>query len=716
MLIYILKSSVCLAIFMLFYKLVLERTSIHKLKRFYLLATFGLAFIIPLITFTEYIEPTFTEHQTIPTTNHIITNDVVSIEEKANYFPLVFAIIYSLGTFFFFVKFSLNLKRIFSRIHQNPIQKNGRFINVLIENLSVPHTFLHYLFFNKSKFENNEIPKEVILHEQTHAKQKHSLDIIFIELLQILFWFNPLIYLIKKDIKLNHEFLADSEVLKQGILASKYQNTILAFSSKANNNQLANAINYSSIKKRFTVMKTQTSKTSIWLKSLLLFPLIAFTLYSFSEKIQVEKEVNKSTLQGEASQQNSSLNDNSKSRTSIQNAEIDLYLNEKGDLLYDDKIITIQDLSSLYPIENDMNVSITTSLNTEKTLITSISKRIQGFLREQGLKTFSVCVISKKNKTQEGATQEQVTEYNIWAKKINMAMKKAKATNDFSTYPIIKKKDIDHFEHIYHNLMSVIQRNNAEPWPNFPPPPPPPPIPKNATSEQRKKMQAVIDDYEKQHNQKIHTVKKDNLVKTGFIKINGIPHYFVKTNNEIKYYNRKGYEVSKTGKVLSNSQVNASDVIPGQYITKVYSDGKVVAQFKNNKPNLNGQVNIPAPSKAPKPVKIEVKQKKTKSPKTTKNKTLKEVSKVKSKENQLTKSKEIKTKLDESKSKLGFITEMTKDMSLRFCYNGKTITRNRAIRIAKNNPKIHIRLGIEHNTKQNIIYLSKRKPLIGYKG
>lgn len=656
MLIYILKSSVCLAIFMLFYKLVLERTSIHKLKRLYLLATFGLAFIIPLITFTEYIEPTFTEHQTIPTTNHVITNDVVSIEEKISYFPLVFAIIYSLGAFFFFVKFSLNLKRIFSRIHQNPKCKNGRFINVLIENLSVPHTFLHYLFFNKSKFENNEIPKEVILHEQTHAKQKHSLDIIFIELLQILFWFNPLIYLIKKDIKLNHEFLADSEVLKQGILPSKYQNIILAFSSKANNNQLANAINYSSIKKRFTVMKTQTSKTSVWLKSLLLFPLIAFTLYSFSEKIQVEKE-------------------HVQPPSSVEN--LDLYVNENGELYDDSQIYTYEDIKILFENNNKLTVSVKNDLKSEA----NISLEVFTKLRDIGIKKIKICssettVSNQILSINETATKEEIDEYNRLAKHYNATPVKNR---------VVKKEDLQRLEYLYRK-MSAKQKNDAQPFPECPPTPPKPPV--------------VI----------------GNEVKTGFLKINGTPHYFVKTNNEIKYYNRKGYEVSKTGKVLSNSQVNASDVIPGQYITKVYSDGKVVAQFKNNKPNLNGEVNIPAPSKAPKPVKIEVKQKKAKSPKTTKNKTLKEVPKVKSKENQLTKSKEIKTKLDEFKSKLGFITEMTKNMSLRFCYNGKTITRNRAIRIAKNNPKIHIRLGIEYNTKQNIIYLSKRKPLIGYKG
>src|SRR5690606_2233309 len=112
---------------------------------------------------------------------------------------------------------------------------------------------------------------------------------ILIELLQVIFWFNPFIYLIKHSIKLNHEFLADHAVLKQGTETLKYQSLLLAFSSNASEPQLANAINYSSIKKRFTVMKTHTSKQTLWLRSLILLPLLAVLIYSFSERKVVEK-------------------------------------------------------------------------------------------------------------------------------------------------------------------------------------------------------------------------------------------------------------------------------------------------------------------------------------------------------------------------------------------------------------------------------------------
>jgi bla regulator protein BlaR1 len=292
MLVYLLKSGACLIIFYGFYKLLLEKESIHTFKRFYLLTSVALSFTIPFITFTEYIEvipqnvPSF--YPDIPITNTIIE------AEPINYVPIVLWVIYGMGVLLFSIKFIKNLSQLLYRIKHNTKIKTDQYTNVLLQDLIVPHTFFDYIFLNKQKFETHQIPKEVLLHEATHSKQKHSIDVLFIEILQILFWFNPLIYFIKHSIKLNHEFLADQAVLNLGIASSTYQKILLAFSSPdsyrdASNFKFANAINYSSIKKRFTVMKTHTSKQAFWLRSLILLPLLAILIYSFSEKKVIEK-------------------------------------------------------------------------------------------------------------------------------------------------------------------------------------------------------------------------------------------------------------------------------------------------------------------------------------------------------------------------------------------------------------------------------------------
>ena len=372
MLIYLLKSSACLAIFMLFYKLCLEKTSAHTFKRFYLIAVIIISISIPFITFTEYVE---TESLNLASNtefnNIILTNNNESISFKG-YLPAILGSIYILGVILFSFRFFKNLYHLFQKIKSNPKFKKQKYINVLLLDLIHPHTFFNYIFLNKTKYEHNLIPSEVLLHEQTHAKQKHALDILFIEVLQILFWFNPLLYFIKKDIKLNHEFLADQAVINNGFNTKKYQQLLLAFSSNAADNSLANAINYSLIKKRFTVMKTKTSKTTLRLRSLIILPLLAILIYSFSGKVIIE---------------NNSI---------------------------DNKIIS----------------------------------------------------------SQQKATAKQIAEYNTIAKKYNAQPENKR---------VIKLKDIKRLEYLY-SLMSIAQKENAEPFPNCPPPPPPPPLPVTKTN------------------------------------------------------------------------------------------------------------------------------------------------------------------------------------------------------------------------------------------
>jgi hypothetical protein len=243
MIIYILKFSACLAIFLAFYKLFLERENMHQFKRLYLLGSILTSIAIPFITFTTYIEPQpivdgFNE--IVPLSSELVS---ATTENPTNYVPIILWSIYGIGLLLFGIKFAFNLTQMILKIKRNPKLKNSSFINVLLQDLVSPHTFFSYIFLNKHKYETHQIPKEVLLHEQTHAQQKHSIDVLFIEILLVIFWFNPLIHIIKNYIKLNHEFLADKAVLNKGIETSNYQNVLLALSSTDKDIQLANAIN-----------------------------------------------------------------------------------------------------------------------------------------------------------------------------------------------------------------------------------------------------------------------------------------------------------------------------------------------------------------------------------------------------------------------------------------------------------------------------------------
>jgi hypothetical protein len=286
----LLKSGACLAVFMLFYKLVLEHLSIHHFKRYYLLTAIVVSIAIPFITFYNYVEPVVLDvlDTKAITQDFQPVSNLEVVETPIDYLSILLWSIYGLGVLVFGIKFSLNIGELLKDIKANEKHKTANFTSVLVNKSTIPHTFFSYIFFNKKDYSEHKIPQEVLLHEATHAKQKHSLDIVFIELLQVVFWFNPLLYFIKKDIKLNHEFLADTSVLEKGIDTKKYQNILLDYSISQPEHSLANAINYPTLKKRFTLMKTKSTKTTVLLRTLLILPLVALLVYGFSTTEIVE--------------------------------------------------------------------------------------------------------------------------------------------------------------------------------------------------------------------------------------------------------------------------------------------------------------------------------------------------------------------------------------------------------------------------------------------
>jgi len=201
--------------------------------------------VIPFITFTQYVA-------VAPVTEMVTENVVIPvyetqeiIAEPINYTPYILWSIYTLGVLFFTLRFTKNLISLVQKIRKNPVFKKQSFLYVLLQLPVTPHSFFKYIFFDKEAFEAGKIPKEVLIHEQAHVAQKHSWDILFFEIFQIIFWFNPLLYFFKRSIKLNHEFLADRTVLQTGAPLATYQSILLDFSSKSSVPAMAHSINYS---------------------------------------------------------------------------------------------------------------------------------------------------------------------------------------------------------------------------------------------------------------------------------------------------------------------------------------------------------------------------------------------------------------------------------------------------------------------------------------
>lgn len=341
---FLLKSTISLTVFLGFYHMVLEREKMHKFNRFYLLFSIIISLIIPFLTFeiikiipvVQNIEPL----NTVITSSVIPENEIqgnsLPIEEKINFIPYILWSLYGLISFLLLVRFGKNIWKLISKSTSNPIVKYENANLVLVDEKILPHTFLNSIFINFEDYHNRNIEEELYTHEMVHVTQKHTLDILFIEFLKVIFWFNPLFIFYKKAIQLNHEFLADEEIVKTYNNVPFYQNLLL---QKGFGNQtiyLASNLNYLVTKKRLIMMTKSTSQKSAILKKIAIAPILAGLIYFFCIEIVAQEKI----INVNSDVKNSDLNGKDKIRDSYYSGVYvkinDEKANRKSVTLYED--------------------------------------------------------------------------------------------------------------------------------------------------------------------------------------------------------------------------------------------------------------------------------------------------------------------------------------------------------------------------------------------
>jgi bla regulator protein BlaR1 len=284
MIIYILKSASCLALLLAFYHLVLEKEKMHTFNRYYLLGSVLFSFLAPLyIIYIDVIPFILEEFQT---TSEFETTEI--IKDNTLTYTNILASIYLLISFALLLRFGKNLFSILYKIKINPKVNYRKAKLILVEEKILPHTFWNNIFINKDDYENKKIEEELFTHELTHVKQRHTLDVLLLEFIQIIFWINPFYILLKKAVQLNHEFLADEKVINQHKNTIQYQHLLLHSAAWKNDYYLASNLNYSLTKKRLLMMTKQSSLTNILLKKLAVIPLLAGFIFLFAERVEAK--------------------------------------------------------------------------------------------------------------------------------------------------------------------------------------------------------------------------------------------------------------------------------------------------------------------------------------------------------------------------------------------------------------------------------------------
>jgi beta-lactamase regulating signal transducer with metallopeptidase domain len=287
MIAYIFKTILCSALLILIYHLFLEKEKMYWFNRFYLLFAIAFSFIVPLITIkTKVLGLPISESINLPETilQSSLPQKILPSMNDSFSLSNILILIYVTVTAFLFCRFIVNISSIFFKIRNNNSVKYLNAKLILTKDSQVPHSFLNYVFVHFNDFERGTIDKEILSHELTHVKQRHSLDILFIELLMIFAWINPLLFLYRKAVQLNHEFLADEFVVNKFSDTLTYQLLLVDKATKTNNLILSSPFNYLLTKKRIIMMSKRTSPKVAILKQMALIPMIAATGFLFTSK------------------------------------------------------------------------------------------------------------------------------------------------------------------------------------------------------------------------------------------------------------------------------------------------------------------------------------------------------------------------------------------------------------------------------------------------
>lgn len=280
---YLLKWSIALAVVFLFYRIALRPLTFYQWNRRYLILYSLVAFLIPFINLNAYVQPQKLQDialvQYIPTIS-IDAGVAPAVIGQTSTNPLsVVGLVLLAGSLILLARLVVqwySLHRI--RRHAVRLYHPEATVYHVDENV-IPFSFGNAIYVNTSLHTEKEL-NDIILHEFVHVRQKHSVDIIWGELLCILNWYNPFAWLIRQAIRQNLEFIADQAVLQHGLDKKTYQYHLLKVIGSPQYS-IANNFNFSSLKKRIAMMNRLKSAKLHLVKFLFVLPLLAILLVAF---------------------------------------------------------------------------------------------------------------------------------------------------------------------------------------------------------------------------------------------------------------------------------------------------------------------------------------------------------------------------------------------------------------------------------------------------
>lgn len=286
MLIYLIKLSVALSIVWLFYQLVLRRLTFYNSNRWYLLLYTAASFLIPFIDISVFLQKNDLSGagmvELIPSMESYAgltaQQQAPALATREPVMPW-WMVVFLAGALLVFVRLLIQIFSMYRLRSKASLVSNEKVKLYQVDEAIAPFSFGNSIFVNQQLHDNEEL-KKIIRHEFVHVRQRHSVDVLWGEILCMLNWYNPFAWLIRRSIRQNLEFIADDQVLGSGVDKKQYQYLLLKVTG-GTQFRIASQFNFSSLKKRIVMMnKVRTAKVHV-LRFFFVLPLAAVLLLAF---------------------------------------------------------------------------------------------------------------------------------------------------------------------------------------------------------------------------------------------------------------------------------------------------------------------------------------------------------------------------------------------------------------------------------------------------
>ena len=262
-----------------FYRLLFTNDTFFSLRRFMLLNIYLIALLVPFADFSNWISIREATQNMANSYAETVLSEAPSPPSKVTVLSwnTILLWIYMGGVCMFLLRFVIQLIGIYRLAKKTEVSTiKGIKVHIIEKNES-PFSFFRWIFVNPEVRYESQL-QEILIHEQCHVEQKHSIDVVLAELFTIVCWFNPFAWLLKREIRLNLEYLADLYVVQVGCDQKSYQYHLLGMTYHKNVSTILNNFNDLLLKKRIKMMNRRRSRLIVKAKYTLLIPVTATLL------------------------------------------------------------------------------------------------------------------------------------------------------------------------------------------------------------------------------------------------------------------------------------------------------------------------------------------------------------------------------------------------------------------------------------------------------